>query len=273
MFFKCFICDEKLKRGYKILVCENNYIFDIVKEGYLNLILGYKKSKYDKKLFIVRRELNDSSNLYLILILKIIEIIKKYEIKIKNNVIDVGIGEGYILNEISKIFFGENEFLGIDIVKEGVKKVVKLYKNINWLVVDLVDILVMNGNVDFLINVFSFFNYDEFKRVLDKEGKLIKIIFNSDYLKEIRNIVFSNYKNKDYDNFEVIDLFEVNFNKIEMIDISYKVKLNKEELNKLFDMMFLMWNLSDVEKEGIIKKNLSEIMMSFKVLVGGFKMS
>ncbi|MGD6249539.1 hypothetical protein VWT71_22590, partial [Xanthomonas citri pv. citri] len=105
------------------------------------------------------------------------------------------------------------------------------------------------------------------------EGKLIKIIPNSDYLKEIRNIVFSNHKNKDYDNSEVIDLFEANFNKIEMIDISYKVKLNKEELNKLLDMTPLTWNLSDVEKEGIIKKNLSEITMSFKVLVGGFKTS
>ncbi|KAE25503.1 hypothetical protein W605_02631, partial [Staphylococcus aureus VET0357R] len=50
-------------------------------------------------------------------------------------------------------------------------------------------------------------------------------------------------------------------------------KLNKEELNKLLDMTPLTWNLSDVEKEGIIKKNLSEITMSFKVLVGGFKTS
>ncbi|WP_461241309.1 putative RNA methyltransferase [Staphylococcus aureus] len=122
MFFKCSICDEKLKRGYKTLACENNHTFDIAKEGYSNLISGHKKSKYDKKLFIARRELNDSSNLYSILISKIIEIIKKYEIKTKNNVIDVGTGEGYILNEISKTFLGENEFLGIDIAKEGVKK-------------------------------------------------------------------------------------------------------------------------------------------------------
>src|SRR5699024_8705599 len=135
------------------------------------------------------------------------------------------------------------------IAKEGVKKAAKSYKNINWLVADLADIPVMNGNVDFLINVLSPSNYDEFKRVLDKEGKLIKIIPNSDYLKEIRNIVFSINKNK------------------------YKVKLNKEEFNKLRDMTPLTWNLSDVEKEGIIKKNLSEITMSFKVLVGGFKTS
>src|SRR5699024_994264 len=87
------------------------------------------------------------------------------------------------------------------------------------------------------------------------------------------NIVFSNHKNKDYDNYEVIDLFEANFNKIEMIDISYKVKLNKEELNKLLDMTPLTWNLSDVEKEGIIKKNLSEITIRIKVLVCGVKTS
>src|SRR5699024_11835536 len=84
------------------LACENNHTFDIAKEGYSNLISGHKKSKYDKKLFIARRELNDSSNLYSILISKIIEIIKKYEIKTKNNVIDVGTGEGYILNEIDR---------------------------------------------------------------------------------------------------------------------------------------------------------------------------
>src|SRR5699024_12825600 len=109
------ICDEKLKRGYKTLACENNHTFDIAKEGYSNLISGHKKSKYDKKLFIARRELNDSSNLYSILISKIIEIINKYEIKNKNNVIDVDKGEGYNLNEFSKTFFGENEFLWIEI--------------------------------------------------------------------------------------------------------------------------------------------------------------
>src|SRR5699024_2445591 len=157
------------------------------KEGYSNLILGHKKSKYDKKLFIARRELNDSSNLYSILISKIIEIIKKYEIKTKNNVIDVGTGEGYILNEISKTFLGENEFLGIEIGKKGVKKTTESYKNINWLVADLADIPVMNGNVEFIINVIRYDNYDNFKRVEDKEGKLIKIIPSSDYLKEIRN--------------------------------------------------------------------------------------
>ncbi|WP_165469653.1 methyltransferase domain-containing protein, partial [Escherichia coli] len=142
-----------------------NHTFDIAKEGYSNLISGHKKSKYDKKLFIARRELNDSSNLYSILISKIIEIIKKYEIKTKNNVIDVGTGEGYILNEISKTLLGENEILGIDIAKEGVTNAAKSYKNINWLVADLADIPVMNGNVDFLINVLSPSNYDEFKRV------------------------------------------------------------------------------------------------------------
>src|SRR5699024_12672096 len=113
MFFKCSICDEKLKRGYKTLACENNHTFDIAKESYSNLISGHKKSKYDKKLFIARRELNDSRNLYSILISKIIEIIKKYEIKSKNNMIDVCIGECYILNEISNRFISENEYLYI----------------------------------------------------------------------------------------------------------------------------------------------------------------
>src|SRR5699024_12466750 len=131
----------------------------------------------------------------------------------------VGTGEGYILNEISKTFLGENEFLGIDIAKEGVKKAAKSYKDINWLVADLADIPVMNGNVDFLINVLSPSNYDEFNRVHDQEGKLIIIIHNSYLLMKIRNIVFSNHKIKDYDNCEVIDLFQVDFNKIEMIDI------------------------------------------------------
>ncbi|WP_398572859.1 putative RNA methyltransferase, partial [Staphylococcus aureus] len=38
MFFKCSICDVKLKRGYNTLACENIHNFDIAKEGYSNLI-------------------------------------------------------------------------------------------------------------------------------------------------------------------------------------------------------------------------------------------
>src|SRR5699024_11673013 len=107
------------------------------------------------------------------IISKILEIIKIDKIKTKINVVVVDTGEDYILNEISKTFLVENEFLGIDIAKEGVKKAAKSYKNINWLVADLADIPVMNGNVDFLINMFSPSNYDYLKRVLDKKVKLI----------------------------------------------------------------------------------------------------
>src|SRR5699024_12730595 len=113
MFFKSSICDAKLKRGYTTLACENNHTLDIAKAGYSILISGHKKSKYDKKSFIARRELNDSSNLYSILISKIIDIIKKYEIKTKNNVIDDGNGDGNIINQLSKTFLGAIESYGM----------------------------------------------------------------------------------------------------------------------------------------------------------------
>ena len=102
-----------------------------------------------------------------------------------------------------------------------------------------------------------------------QEETRFQLISNS----QVRRDKMKNNNVTEKELFYILDLFEANFNKIEMIDISYKVKLNKEELNKLLDMTPLTWNLSDVEKEGIIKKNLSEITMSFKVLVGGFKTS
>lgn len=62
MLFKCSVCDEELKRDYKVLKCKNNHTFDIAKEGYSNLISGHKKSKYDKKLFTARREVIEYDN-------------------------------------------------------------------------------------------------------------------------------------------------------------------------------------------------------------------
>src|SRR5699024_12883801 len=115
MFFKCSICDEKLKRGYKTLACENNHTFDIAKEGYSNLISGHKKSKYDKKLFIARRELNDSSNLYSIIISMIFEINIEYKFIISFNFIVVINSFLYYLIVFCNKFLVEYEFLGIEI--------------------------------------------------------------------------------------------------------------------------------------------------------------
>src|SRR5690606_40580058 len=59
-----------------------------------------------------------------------------------------------------------------------------------WIVADLANLPIATTSIDYILNILSPSNYAEFDRLLKKEGKLIKVIPNSDYLKELRGIFY-----------------------------------------------------------------------------------
>lgn len=59
-------------------------------------------------------------------------------------------------------------------------------------------------------NILSPSNYAEFNRLLNSAGLVVKIISQSDYLKELREIVFDEPEKQVYSNVETLkDLMEI----------------------------------------------------------------
>ena len=62
--------------------------------------------------------------------------------------------------------------------------------------------------MDILLDIFSPANYGEFRRVLSKDGILIKVIPTENHLKEIRQKVQDQLTNKDYSNQDIKIIFK-----------------------------------------------------------------
>src|SRR5699024_1896748 len=81
--------------------------------------------------------------------------------------------------------------VGIDISKEGILAAAKNYSNKVWLVADLAKMPFQEEQFDIILNILSPSNYVEFNRLLKDDGLVIKIVPQTNYLKELREIVYN----------------------------------------------------------------------------------
>ena len=250
--------------------CANGHNFDIAKEGYVNLLTGHSKSKYDRALFRARRELNESTHLFDPVIQVMVEWIHQLQAP-KLNLLDAGSGEGYLTHLLYQLLTKDGQtldVLGMDIAKEGVRLASKSYPMIDWVVGDLANIPIATDEVDLIVNILSPSNYEEFNRILKSRGHIIKVIPRSDYLVEIRQHVYRNSDKATYENTNVAQLFKENYSVIEQIPLNYNVTLTPSQLEMLLQMTPLTWNLTNDQIESLLKTHISTITMSFDVMIG-----
>src|SRR5699024_11957461 len=101
--------------------------------------------------------------------------------------------------------------VGLDSAKGGIIMSCNNYHNPIWLVGDLANIRLTDQSSHVVLNILSPANYMEFKRVLAPEGIIVKIVPRPNYLKELREVIFTNSDKKAYTNGETISLFKQNF--------------------------------------------------------------
>ena len=192
--FICPICKKPLFLKEKSLVCENNHCFDISKKGYVNLAPSAKKSdNYDKESFIHRRTVLEGG--FYDHILSGLKERTPYGITI-----DAGCGEGFYSKNIPA-----KKMLAFDISKESVALASKSFKDAVFFAADLANIPLKDGIADCVLNIFSPANYAEFKRVLKKDGVLVKAVPGENHLKEIRELVKDELETEEYSNERLIE--------------------------------------------------------------------
>lgn len=255
--FSCPICQKDMHvsdDGH--VLCHNHHSFDIAKQGYVNFMIKPFTSMYSKSLFESRQEVMNSG-----LYEPVQKAIAKYVGNQTKTILDTGCGEGSHLNKVINELEQQVLAVGIDISKEGIQSAAKFYEHKIWCVGDLANSPFKEQSFDCILNILSPANYGEFSRLLNEKGKLIKVVPQSDYLKEIRRQAFANSEKEHYTNEQTVERFKEHFTNVKQERITYTMPLDEKLVPKFLEMTPLGWHL---EKD----ISLNEITIDLEILVG-----
>ncbi|MFY4776388.1 putative RNA methyltransferase [Metabacillus sp. RGM 3146] len=272
--FQCPVCSRDMHiQELRSMVCTQNHFFDLAKQGYLNLITHSLKTKYDKHLFESRKRIADSG-FFDPLTSELSEMLNGHfnsnpdEIKM----LDAGSGEGSHLSSIQKKLFdktGKNLVgIGADIAKEGVYIAAREYSGLIWCVADLANSPFKNHAFNCILSILSPSNYAEFDRLLSDGGLLVKVIPESGYLKELREIFYGQTDKEDYSNHTTIERFQENFKLAESKRITYQVKLAEGLLEHIINMTPLSWGSSPEQLKKAVESDISTLTVDLTILAG-----
>ena len=262
--FACPICQENLTLLESSLKCNNRHSFDLAKFGYVNLAPQIKQSaNYDKENFQNRQQILEAG-----FYLAILEVVSDLLSNSKNakTILDIGCGEGFYSRKLQERH-PDKTFYAFDISKDSVQIAAKSEPNwaVNWFVGDLARLPIKDASMDILLDIFSPANYGEFRRVLSKDGILIKVIPTENHLKEIRQKVQDQLTNKDYSNQDIKNHFQNNFTILSSKTASLTKPITAEQLQALLSMTPLLFH---IDQSKIDWSQLTEITIEAEILVG-----
>ena len=262
--FACPICQENLTLLETSFKCCNRHSFDLAKFGYVNLAPQIKQSaNYDKENFQNRQQILEAG--FYQAILEDISNLLATNPSAKT-VLDIGCGEGFYSRKLQESH-SEKTFYAFDISKDSVQIAAKSEPNwaVNWFVGDLARLPIKDASMDILLDIFSPANYGEFRRVLSKDGILIKVIPTKNHLKEIRQKVQDQLTNKDYSNQDIKNHFQNNFTILSSKTTSLTKPITAEQLQALLSMTPLLFH---IDQSKIDWSQLTEITIEAEILVG-----
>lgn len=258
--FACPLCHEKMAVEEDGRVhCMNRHTFDVAKQGYLYMLPKAVSTMYSKELFEARQEII-ASGLYDAVQSHIAALISAE----KPVILDTGCGEGSHLARICARLDGATG-VGIDIAKEGIVAAAKFYREQIWCVGDLANSPYQEASFDVVLNFLSPANYDEFKRLLKPGGKVIKVVPQEGYLKELRQQAFADSKKESYSNELTVSRFSEQFRNVTVERITYTMPLAAALVPKLLEMTPMGWHVEN--REAI---ELNEITIDLNILVGEY---
>ena len=262
--FACPICQENLTLVESSLKCNNRHSFDLAKFGYVNLAPQIKQSaNYDKENFQNRQQILEAG-FYQAILEGVSDLLATNPSA--KTVLDIGCGEGFYSRKLQESH-SEKTFYAFDISKDSVQIAAKSEPNwaVNWFVGDLARLPIKDASMDILLDIFSPANYGEFRRVLSKDGILIKVIPTKNHLKEIRQRVQDQLTNKDYSNQDIKNHFQEHFTILSNQTASLTKTITAEQLQALLSMTPLLFHIDQTK---IDWSQLTEITIEAEILVG-----
>ncbi len=258
----CPRCGCRLSQEGGSLYCFYKHCYDLSSSGYVNLVLSGAKSQDNsgdnKDMMRSRRNIMDKGY-YRALADKIVEIIGEYP---KDNILDIGCGEGYITGKIVKAY-PTSAVRGLDVAKSAVNLASKRYKEASYIVANSSSIPVLDRSVDVVTAVFTPVYFSEVERVLKRGGIFIKVNPAPEHLIDLKNAL---YKNEVYLNEETTECPEA-FTLVKQIILEDVFTAKGEEILDLIKMTPYYYHTGkdDIERVAKLKEITTKLHYDIKV--------
>jgi len=202
----CPIDGDSLECREKQFVCRNGHVFDIARQGYVNLLpVQHKRSKQpgdSKAMVSARAHFLNSGNYEPVASTLAETVFAQITDDRETCLMDAGCGEGYyfdyVLNDLKgRSTCNDFSFIGLDISKAAIAEAAKRNKQITWVVGTNRQPPVESESIDVVLCVFGFQSFEGFHKILKAGGKLILVEPGPDHLKELREIIYAEVKKTD----------------------------------------------------------------------------
>ena len=202
----CPIDGLRLEIHGKQLDCENGHVFDIARQGYVNLLpVQHKRSRQpgDSKEMVSARARFLDSGAYEPIADKLAEIVFAQVSGGKETcLMDAGCGEGYYFNHVFNILRDKEgcsdlSFIGLDISKDAIVGAAKRNKQITWLVGTNRQPPLESASVDIITCVFGFQSFKGFGKISRPGGRVVLVEPGPEHLKELRKLIYTDVKKTD----------------------------------------------------------------------------
>ncbi|RMG94733.1 MAG: methyltransferase domain-containing protein [Chloroflexi bacterium] len=273
--FLCPVCGQGLERITNSLRCPDGHVFDIAREGYVNLLAGGKQTKVTGDLpeMVRARRRFLEAGYYEPLAQMVGEYVAEWladKSEGETAVLDVGCGEGYFLNQV-RIYCRNRDvaWLGMDVSKTAVRLAARRYPTMRFVVGDVwQQIPVANSAVSVLLNIFAPRNPTEFRRVLAPNGRLLLIHPTPNHLHQLRQypgILSIQPQKTDHITRQLHPWFQP----ITQKQTEFTFTLTQPHLNDLWHMTPSYHHLTPTQKEKLA--NLDTLQLTASFVLQSFK--
>ncbi|CAM2888247.1 23S rRNA (guanine(745)-N(1))-methyltransferase [Vibrio rarus] len=224
MIYACPLCSEPLSLESRTFKCPNNHMFDMAKEGYVNLLPAHhkhSKNPGDSKEMMQSRRLFLESGHYQKLQQQLVATVtKSLADRVKPTVLDMGCGEGYYTAAMAEAL-PSAEVYGLDISKVAVRYAAKRYNkshldhHAHFSVASNYKLPFADHSLDAIIKVYAPCKPQELLRSLKPGGVLITVTPGARHLFQLRERLY-----------QEVRLHEESAEQFAGLKLSHQTKLN-----------------------------------------------
>jgi len=275
----CPIDGVQLDYHKKQLTCENGHVFDIARQGYVNLLpVQHKRTKHpgDSKVMVLARTHFLNSGFYQAIANKLNELVYS-QLTSAHDIcfLDAGCGEGYYLDALLNYLSNKKSsidlsFIGLDISKDAIVQASKRNKQISWVVGTNRRPPVAEKSIDLILCLFGFLSAPGFKKVLKPGGKIIVVDPGPEHLKELREIIYPEIKKSDQ--LSMLQTENTGLLLVNSESMQFKVKLKDNE--QITNLLIMTPHFYRASKEGReAAKKLTQLDLTIDVVFNVFEKS
>lgn len=272
----CPIDGGRLAVREKTLVCERGHVFDVARQGHVNLLpVQHKRSKHpgDSKEMVLARADFLNSGIYEPIAVRLADIVfAQMTTGVDGNeicLLDSGCGEGYYFDIIfnylkDKKGSGDLSLVGLDISKPAIAEAAKRNRQITWVVGTNRQPPVEAASVDIVACVFGFHSFEGFRKILKPGGKIILVEPGPDHLQELREIIYADVKRSAPPDLSQAE--RVGFSMLDSQCVQFKTgKIEHRQIQNLLVMTPHLYRATKEGKEAA--QNLQQLEITVDIVI------